>query len=118
MNSSFSFSERTVGFLIEDGVFDKERANKLFMEISEKIKRFGSINLYLEDQGVEKFTLPAITEHLFFKHENKHNLNKVALVSDRKWIHACASLENMFLPIDVKSFAIDDRVDAMSWIME
>ncbi|RDK89135.1 SpoIIAA family protein [Marinirhabdus gelatinilytica] len=118
MHPSFSFSEETVGFLIEDGVFDKERSEELFAEISKKIKRFGKINLYLEDQGIDKFTLPAISDNVLFKHENKEKLNKVALVSDRKWIHACATVENLFLPIAVKSFTVDERMEAMSWIME
>jgi len=118
MSPSFSFSEKTVGFLIEDGVFNKKRAASLIAEIEKKIERFGSINLYLEDQGVERFTLPAISEHLLFKYEHKENLGKVALVSDRKWIHACASIEKLLLPINVKSFAVEKRMEAMKWIME
>ncbi|MAZ72294.1 MAG: hypothetical protein CMC70_04020 [Flavobacteriaceae bacterium] len=116
MNSSFSFSDNTVGFFIEDGVFDTERFDKLCVEIVDKIDRFGKINLYLEDQGIDRFTLPAVSKEILFKIEYKEHLNKVALVTDRKWIHACATIENFFLPVKIKSFNTDERIDAMSWI--
>ena len=36
MSPSFSFSEKTVGFLIEDGVFNKLREREYFMSKGEK----------------------------------------------------------------------------------
>ncbi len=116
MNSSFSFSDNTVGFFIEGGVFDVARVDTLIENVKKKIETYGKINLYLEDQGVEHFTLPAVAKEIHFKIEHKEQLNKVALVSDRKWIYACAIIENLFLPIEVKSFEVDQRMDAMSWI--
>lgn len=103
---------------MEGGVYDAQRIEALMSEIIEKMDRFGTISLYLEDQNVEKFTLGAIFKEVLFKIDNKERLKKIALVSDRKWIHTCATLENQFLPIVVKSFEVDNRVEAMDWIME
>ena len=116
MNSSFSFSDNTVGFFIEGGIFNAERMERLIENIVKKIDTYGKINLYLEDQGVEHFTLLAVAKEIQFKIEHKKELNKVALVSDRKWIHACGKIVNLFLPIEVKSFDIGQRMEAISWI--
>lgn len=117
MLSSFSFSKDTVGFLIE-GVMDEDAMDKLHERILEKQSQFDKINLYLEDADIERFTMPAIVSQLMFKLEHSKKFRKVALVTDRKWIHLCGSLENMFLGATVKSFDTEDRMDAMSWIAQ
>ncbi|QIE59351.1 STAS/SEC14 domain-containing protein [Rasiella rasia] len=117
MNSSFSFSEDTVGFFIV-GVVDEEHIAALNDEILEKMQRFGKINLYLEDNGIERFTIPAIVNEILFKIEHADKLNKVVLVTNIKWIKACVAIENLFLPTQIKSFDTDNRIEAMSWIAE
>lgn len=117
MESSFSFSKETVGFFI-DGVVDEDRINQLHHQILAKIEKHKKVNLYLEDNGIERFTLPAIAEQIKFKLTNADKLNKVALVTNRKWIQACAAIENLFLPTTIKSFPTEDRLDAISWIAE
>ncbi len=118
MNSSFSFSKNTVGFFIEGGVFDQDRFEELADQIRAKIDRYKIINLYLEDQGIESFTIPAISKKILFEHKFKDNLNKVALVTDRRWIKACAAVQDLYMPTTIKTFAVEDRIDAMSWIAQ
>ncbi|MDX1463120.1 MAG: STAS/SEC14 domain-containing protein [Marinirhabdus sp.] len=117
MNSSFSFSKDTVGFLV-DGVLDEERLEKLNDKILRKLEQYESINLYLEDNGIEKFTLPAIVKEIAFKVEHASQLNRVALVTDRKWVKACAAIENSLLSSEIQTFSIEDRMQAMCWITQ
>ena len=117
MLSSFSFSEDTVGFLLE-GTFGEETVQQLHARILEKFEDFETINLYLEDSGIETFSLTAVIENLFFKLEHNGKFNKVALVSDRKWIHLCGKLEKMLGDIDIRSFVSEDRMEAITWIAE
>ena len=115
METSFSFSDNTVGFFF-DGVVDQEKIQNFRNTIEDKFERYNKINIYLEDNGIEKFTLPAILDEIAFKFKNSNKLHKIALVTDIKWIHACAALENLILPTTIKSFSLDKRMDAMSWI--
>ncbi len=117
MLSSFSFSEDTVGFLLE-GTFGEETVQQLHDQIREKLQVYDTINLYLEDSRIETFSLTAVIENLFFKLEHKGQFNKVALVSDRKWIHLCGKIEKMLADINVKSFVSEDRMEAITWIAE
>ncbi|MFC7356685.1 STAS/SEC14 domain-containing protein [Jejudonia soesokkakensis] len=115
MHSSFTFSKDTVGFLI-DGNVNEKAINKLQIEILEKLKSFDKINLYLEDSNIESFTLPAIVNQLMFKLEHGDRFRKIAIVTDRKWIHMCGSIENIFLSGTLKNFDISERLKAMNWI--
>lgn len=99
-------------------MFDTARYDRFFTEITAKIERYGKINLYLEDHGVEHFAIPAITKEILFKVAYKEHFSKIALVTDRKWIHACAAIENLFLPIQIQSYNTDERMDAVSWIVK
>ena len=117
MHSNFSFSDDTVGYFI-DGVVDEKSINQLQTHILEKLEKYGKINLYLEDNGIESFTMPAIANEILFKIEHSEKLRKVALVTDRKWIQACGAIENLFLATTIKSFDTNKRLEAMSWIAE
>lgn len=117
MLTDFSFSKHTVGFIIE-GVFDLELSKKLHDQIEEKIKGFDKINLYLEDNNVKNFTLPAVLDECKFKIEHSNKFNKVAMVSDRKWLKICAAFENMVTTANIKWFSSEDRMKAIDWISE
>lgn len=117
MLSSFSFSDKTVGFLLE-GDYTTELADELHEQILKKSSKYEKINLYLEDSGVESFSLNTIATEISFKLKNQSIFNKVALVSNRKWIHLCGAIENVFLDVEIKSFSTEDRLKAISWIAE
>ena len=115
MYNSFSFAKNTVGFIIDDK-FNDETITKLHEEIQEKLKEYSQINLYLEDANIKTFTLSAIVDDILFKFKNSEHFEKVALVTDRKWIQACASIENFFFEGTVRTFASEERMDAINWI--
>lgn len=117
MDTSFSFSDNTVGYFI-DGVVDEKSIDELHDQIADKIDKYGTINLYLEDMGIETFTLPAFIDQVLFKIKNANQLNKVAIVTDKKWLKACGTLHNLFVSTSTKNFDTEQRMEAMSWIAE
>ncbi len=117
MISSFSFSDSTVGFMLT-GDFDDKTVENLHQEILEKLQTHDKINLYIEYNGIDEFTLPSLLKELIFKLKHTNDFDKVALVADEKWIKLCGSIENMFSSSKIKNFDVEDRLKAINWIAQ
>lgn len=115
MQVDFSFSQNTVGYIVE-GVMDKTAIKNLKNQISEKLDKFETINLYLEDNGIERFTFNSVFISTLFPNKDSNRLKKVAIVTNRKWIRALSSMENLITKAEIKNFTTEKRIDAMSWI--
>lgn len=115
MISSFSFSDNTVGYILS-GVVNELTINRIIVQIEEKWERFDSINLYLEDDNIEDFTLGAIFKEIQFKLGNAKKFDKIAVVTNRKWIKACSALENLFVSTEMRAFETEERIRALSWV--
>ena len=115
MLSNFSFSDRTVGFLLE-GQVNETTINRLILQIEKRWESYETIDLYLEDNNIKQFTLAAILNEVAFKFKNAHRFRKIALVTDRKWIKLCGALEDLFLSGEVRSYAKEDRLEAITWL--
>ena len=70
----------------------------------------------MEDSNIETFTLPGVVNQVLFKFEYGDRFHKIAMVTDRKWIHMCANIKNTFLSAKVKNFETSERIKAMNWI--
>lgn len=117
MLSSFSFSKDTIGFLIE-GKVNTAVIENLQNRIEESFTEFDKINLYMEDVGIDDFTLPAVMDEILFKVKNSSRFNRIALVTNKKWIKMCGSIENLFMDAQIRSFDVEDRLQAMNWIAQ
>lgn len=117
MITSFSFSEKTVGFILE-GKFNLDLSKKLHSEIEEKMHGFDKINLYLEDNNLENFTIKAVIDECKFNQAYENRFDRIAMVTDRKWIKMCTDLHDSISNTKKKWFSTEDRMKAMAWIME
>lgn len=117
MLSDFSFSDTTVGFLIE-GNFNEETVDSFIAKIKDKLNQYDKINLYIEDTGVESFSIPSVLEELSFKIKHSNRFNKVALVCDHKWVKLCGNLYDFFTDSEFQNFSSEGRIRAMSWIAQ
>lgn len=115
MISSFSFSDNTVGYIFSGDV-NQNTIDKMIDQIKEKWKRYDQINLYLEDDNVDQFTLGAIVKEFQFKLSNAEKFNKIALVTNRKWIKASTALKNMLVSTEMRSFDTENRLEALAWV--
>jgi len=115
MISKFSFSENTVGFILS-GRVDDTIIEKFQSEILDKLESFDKINLYLEDNGIDSFSLSAIFNEIQFKMSHANRFSKIVLVTDRTWIKFCGDIEGLFMGAEVTSFTTEKRLDAMNWI--
>lgn len=117
MLTDFSFADNTIGYVIE-GTMDKTAILNLRSQILEKFETHDKINLYLEDSNIEHFSFSAATIGMLFPLEYAKRFNKIALVTDRKWIHALAAIDNVLIDATLKYYPIKDRMSAISWIAE
>jgi hypothetical protein len=117
MLASFSFSDNTIGFLI-DGVLDDKTHDNLKRQVFKRFKGHNKVNLYMEDASIVHFKIRSVLSNCAFKIRNSKKINKIAVVTDKNWIHVCCFLDNLFLSTSVRSFKIKDRLEAISWIAE
>ena len=115
MQVDFSLSQNTMGYIIE-GEMDKTAILNLKYQILEKLKRYATINLYLEDNGIQSFTLNSVFIATLFPLEYSSRINKIAIVTNRKWIHLLSSMDNFLIGGEMKNFTSRERIDAMVWI--
>tara|TARA_R110000751_G_scaffold20418_2_gene59783 strand:+ start:144 stop:500 length:357 start_codon:yes stop_codon:yes gene_type:complete len=112
---NFSFSENAIGYIVE-GKMDYKAITELKTAILKKFEEHDTINLYLEDNNIERFTLDAVFIASIFPMQHSNRLNKIAMVTNRKWIHAIANFNKVLIGKDMRNFTVDKRLDAISWI--
>ena len=117
MLSDFSFAQDTIGFIIE-GNLDTEEMYELGAGIRDTLIENKQMSLYLEEVEVQNISLNAILIGALFPFRYGRRFHKMALVSDRKWIHFIGYIQNILFRMKVKSFHTEHRLDAMSWIMD
>lgn len=61
-------------------------------------------------------TMKTLKEDFMFDKEHMDEFNKVAVVSDKKWVEMGSKLENLMPGMEVKHFDKDHRADAVTWI--
>ena len=97
---------------------DNKQINTLRNLILEKLETHDKVSLYLEDRNITKFTLSAAAIGALFPIEYANRIDRIALVTDRKWIHFLASIDNGLVKSQIKHFKRADRVSAVKWISE
>lgn len=117
MLSSFSFSDNRIGFII-DGPYDEEAMEKIQFEITEKLKKFDKLNLYIEDTPNAEISLKSMIVKLPFKIKIGRHFTKVAIVSDRKGVHLIRAFERVFFSGEFRQFSSSRRLEAIKWISE
>ena len=112
---NFNLSDNAIGYIVE-GAMNYSAINELKAAILKKFQEHETINLYLEDNNINRFTLDAVFIAGIFPMQHKHRLNKIAIVTNRKWIHAITNVNKSILGKDFKNFTVDRRLEAIEWI--
>lgn len=115
MLEDFSFADYILGYVIE-GPMDHAQITRLRNLILAKFETHERVHLYLEDRGITKFTLSAAAIGSIFPLEHASRIAKIALVTDRKWIHLLAAIDNNLVKPEILHFKKADRVKAVAWI--
>lgn len=113
--------ESVLGFKV-DGKIEKSDLQNVFKLFEDKASNNGKVKFYMEikDFGIKDLSAEALKEDLkfWFKHPGiLPNFEKVALVTDSKWIEKAFEIECALIPtLEGKSFSSDDKYMALDWL--
>ena len=117
MVSTFEFSDKVVGILIKEDL-DLTHIEEVHKLILERLDKHVKINLYIEIEKDLHISMTAFVKDVFFKFSNSDKFQKIALVTDINWFQNVMEIKDLLMDADVRSFDIEDRLKAISWIAE
>lgn len=100
------------------GVLRKEDYELFVPDVDEAIERLGSVRMLVDLVGFRGWTLGALYEDTKFAVKHYRGLERVAIVGDRKWEKAMATLCKPFTKAEVRYFDIARRDAARTWLWE
>lgn len=115
MLSTFSLADNIIGFII-DGPYDDVSVEKIQNEVQEKLEVFDMVSLYVEDTSNADISLKAVIKSIPFKIKTGNRLDKMAVVTDRKWLQFVSTLEKLFFNAELRVFTTEQRLEAIQWI--
>lgn len=115
MISTFEFADNVVGIIV-DSSLDEELMKKLQRHICKKFESHDEVNLFFEIKEGNKMTFKAFIDQMKFNVDYDGKFNKVALVTDLKWLHNSMAVKDFIMSADIKSFTNEERLKALSWI--
>jgi hypothetical protein len=115
MLSTFSLADNIIGFIV-DGPYDEYAVEKIQSEVNEKLEVYEKVSLYIEDTVNADISLKAILKSLPFKIKTGNRFERVAVVTDRKWLQVISNLEKLFFNAELRLFSSQQRLEAIQWI--
>ncbi|OAD91682.1 hypothetical protein A7A78_11665 [Aequorivita soesokkakensis] len=115
MLSTFSLADNIIGFIV-DGPYDEHAVEKIQSEVNEKLEVYEKVSLYIEDTVNADISLKAILKSLPFKIKTGNRFERVAVVTDRKWLQVISNLEKLFFNAELRLFSSQQRLEAIQWI--
>lgn len=113
--SSFSLSDNIIGYIIE-GPYDDAMVQKIQREVWKKLEVYDKLNFYIEDTHNARFFPMAILKSIPFKLKTGNRFEKVAVVTDRKWLRYISNFENLIFRAEIRVFSGKRRLEAIHWI--
>lgn len=115
MLSSFTLADNIIGYII-DGPYTEDSVDKIQNEVLEKLEVFETVNFYIEDTSNAEISLKAVLKSIPFKVKTGNRFDRVAVVTDRKWVQLFSSLEKLFFNAEIRLFSSGQRLEAIQWI--
>ena len=115
MISSFTLADNIIGFIV-DGPYDEGSVEKIQIEVNNKLEVYDKVSLYIEDTINADISLKAVIKSLQFKIKTGNRFDRVAVVTDRKWLQVVSTLEKLFFNAELRIFPTQQRLDAIQWI--
>ncbi len=117
MVSTFEFSEKVIGILVESDV-DNELLQKIHKFIEGKFIKDGKINLLVEIKRGVEIPVFLMVKDLLFKLSHNGCFRRIAVISEKGFFKKVMDLKDLLMDAEVKTFPMEERMTAMNWIAE
>ena len=109
-------SDHIIGLEI-DGWIDAEDIDRIVKIVEPRIDAGERLKIYAEVNSWSGMSLGAFIKDLRFSLQHLKDFDKEAIVSDKRWLEALATLGNtLFSGIEVKHFTLDESDKALEWL--
>lgn len=110
-------SGKVIGFVVSDKLHDEDY--KVFVpEIEEVIEREGTARLLLQMRDFHGWDLHAAWDDMKFGVKHHGDLERMALVGEKKWEKWMASFTKPFTKAEVRYFDASEVDQAWEWLRE
>jgi len=117
MVSTFKFADNVVGVLIKEDL-NAEVIEHVHQLILERIDNHEKINLFIEIEDGLDVSLAALIKDVTFKFKNSDKFKRIAVVTNLIWFQNIMEIKDLLIDAEVKSFKIENRLNAITWIAE
>ncbi|SDS49560.1 STAS/SEC14 domain-containing protein [Gramella sp. MAR_2010_147] len=115
MLSTFDLAGHVIG-LIVDRDLTNETLDKIIAEIQLKLEIHDKVNVFIELEKGRHITFFALLKGIKFKYSNSEHFDKIAIVTDSLWFQNAVNVSDIFLDVEVKTYDLKERLDAIQWI--
>lgn len=102
--------------IIIDGKVTTEAMEQLYRKIESKATEWGKMNVLERYITMDSLEPRAVWLDLRVYFRNRDCFNKVAIVTNKKWVKALTRMIGPFFKVEVKVFPNDGLQEARAWI--
>jgi len=112
-------NEKAVAYRL-GGKITEDEMTLILSALKQKIENYGEVFIYQEIESFGGVEFDAIVDEIkFFFDVGISNITRIAVVTQKKWLHKIVDLESKLLKlkkIDMKSFSIDNKNKAIEFL--
>ena len=115
------FSEPAGGKLVEvrlSGKLHKADYEHFVPEVEKAIAANGKIRVLMEMHDFHGWDLPALWQDIKFDRKHHQDIERIAMVGDKKWESGMAAFCKPFTSAKIRYFDVSDFAAAREWIAE
>jgi hypothetical protein len=115
------FSELSGGKIVEvklSGKLHKEDYQHFVPAVEKAIAANGKIRVLMEMLDFHGWDLPALWQDIKFDRQHHHDIERIAMVGDKKWEAGMAAFCKPFTGATIRYFDVKDAAAAKQWIAE
>ncbi|MDL4843180.1 SpoIIAA family protein [Aquibacillus rhizosphaerae] len=76
----------------------------------------GKVNLLLMIKDLKGYSVQSLIEDLKFDAKHWNDVNKLAVISDKKWMELVTKVSSFLPNMNAKHFNLTERDDAIDWL--
>jgi hypothetical protein len=111
------FPDHVAAYRAAGKVTSDEYKRIVMRRVDEVAERYGKINFLVKlETDIENYDLPAIANYVKISFEHFSKWNRMAIVSDERWVRFAYNTLSPLVPGVIKGFTLDEYETARKWV--